>query len=258
MIQSLPRSLSLAGLTPGPGAPWGGSPREMIEWAARSGVRGLHLDAACAGIRPRELDRSARRDIASLLRRLQLSFSGVDLWIPPEHFTEAMHVDRAVEAACAAMTFAGEIAGLNASARPAVGLVLPAAAPTEVLRTIAAAAEVAGVLVADHAWPPREGDRWGIGIGIDPAAVLMSGDASPHVAVSRSSAALASARLSDVASHGRVVPGTGRLDLLAYEVALATAGFAGPVIVDPRGVPLRDVRAMVTMAAGSGLEPRVD
>ena len=76
-----PLSLSLAGLTPREGVAM--EPRAAIEWAAGLGYRAVQLDGAAAGVRARDLDRSGRRDLAALLRRLQLGFSGLDLWIPP-------------------------------------------------------------------------------------------------------------------------------------------------------------------------------
>ena len=39
-------------------------------------------------LRPRD-PTVTRRDLASLLRRLELSYCGLDLWIPPEHFADA-------------------------------------------------------------------------------------------------------------------------------------------------------------------------
>ncbi|MEM7756072.1 MAG: hypothetical protein AAF297_10600, partial [Planctomycetota bacterium] len=59
------------------------------------GARAIQLDATRAGLRPRDLERSARRDLAATMRREELAFSGVDLWIPPHHFVDPDRADRA-------------------------------------------------------------------------------------------------------------------------------------------------------------------
>src|SRR5690606_13026801 len=89
-----PAALSIAGVRDDP-ALKGAGPRAPIEAAAKAGFRAVALDASAAGLRPRDLDRSARRDLAALLRRLELAFAGLDLWIPPEHFASPEHADRA-------------------------------------------------------------------------------------------------------------------------------------------------------------------
>ncbi|HBS28785.1 MAG TPA: hypothetical protein DEB06_04900 [Phycisphaerales bacterium] len=43
-------------------------------------------------------------------------------------------------------------------------------------------------------------------------------------------------RLSDLSSTGRVAPGTGRLDLLAFAVAVGVSGYSGHAVLDLRGV----------------------
>jgi sugar phosphate isomerase/epimerase len=238
MIAPLPRSLSFAGLVPAAGSPWGATPRAMMEWAAQAGWKSVHLDGAMPGLRARELDRSARRDVASVLRRVQLQFSGIDLWIPPQHFVDASHVERAVEAVCAAAELAAEIAKLNTQPVPVLSIQLHPRMLPAVLATMVAAAERSGVLLADHQWPALESWQAGghAGIGIDPAAMFMAGEGKPIAAAQRVATRIVSARLSDVTSAGRVAAGKGRLDLLEYEVALSTASYARPVIVDLRGV----------------------
>ena len=235
MLPSLARSLSLAGLPHREGAPWSPPPRAAIEWAARLTYRAVQLDGAAPGLRPRELDRSARRDLASLLRRLELRFSGIDLWIPTAHFTDPAQVDRAVQAAAQALDLAAELAQLDGSGKGVVSLALPEKPAPGALAALAAACDRSGASIADHAWPPRE-PHGAIGVGIDPAAALMAG-VDPAQEALRLPGAPVSARLSDVGPAGRIPAGRGRLDLLQYEVALVTRGYAGPLIVDLRGVP---------------------
>jgi hypothetical protein len=62
------------------------------------------------------------------------------------------------------------------------------------------------------------------------------GGGNPASQVHASASMLASARLSDANNYERVPVGTGRLDLLSYEVALHSHKFAKPLVVDLRGV----------------------
>ena len=252
MFPSPPRSLSLAGFVPAVDAPWGESARDVIEWAGARGVRRIHLDATCQGIRPRELDRSARRDVASLLRRLRLGLGGIEAWIPPDHFADARHVDRALAAAVGACQLAGELASLGAcDQRPAVSLHLSSATSPAVRRSLAAAADAAGVIVADHQWPPSESMMPGspIGVGFDPAAVLMAGESDPCRALAGIGRSVVSVRLSDLSSLGRVPPGEGRLDVLAYEVAVTTSVPGACLVVDSRGIGRDALLRLPPMAA---------
>jgi len=210
----------------------------MLEWAAQTGWRSIQLDGAMRGLRARELDRSARRDLASVLRRVQLGFSGVDLWIPPEHFTDPRYMDRAVDAVNEAIELAAELARLNTQPHAVVSIQLHPEVSPGVLEVLTASADRSGVLLADHQWPALKTWIPGgcAGIGIDPAAMFMSGETAPIAAASRLGSGIISARLSDVTSAGRVAAGKGRLDLLAYEIALSTASYSRPLIVDLRAV----------------------
>jgi sugar phosphate isomerase/epimerase len=243
MLERPALSLSLAGLSRDATAPWA-SARAAIAWAAEVGCRAVQLDAAAPGIRPRELDRSGRRDLAAFLRRSQLSLSGLDLWIPPEHFTDSARSDRAMEAALAATELAGEVGGLVAGSPPPVlSLSLPEALPAEARAALIARAEAIGARLADHTVRVQESAGAGgdadspLAIGIDPAALLLAG-LDPALAVSRGGTRVASARLSDATTIGRTAPGSpgARLDQLAYLVSLSTAGYARPLILDVRGI----------------------
>ncbi len=230
----LPLSLALVGLTPPGGV--GDDARRLIDAAASAGFRAVQIDGAHASTRPRAMGRSARRDLAAQLRRRELSFSGVDLFLPPEHLAEPAHADRATGALVAAVEFAAELAGL-AGGSAVVSTVLPRDERARAsIETLEWAAQSAGVRVADHAWPPEaRDDASPIGVGVDPApAILAGGD--PAAAVSRAGGALVSPRLSDATASARTFPGDGRLDDLAYAVAVLTAGFGGWVPVDLRGV----------------------
>jgi sugar phosphate isomerase/epimerase len=244
MLATVPLCVSLAGIAPeSVGAPDG--PRGLIDWAARSGVRGVRLDGRFKGLRARELERSGRRDLASLLRRLELRFSGIDLWIPAEHFADPIHAGRAIEAVIEAIGLCSDLATLGLSvAGRSVSIMLPKGAD-EAARAIAEAAERAGVRLADHGEgaEPRATPGGAMGVGLDAAALLMR-SIDPVAEVSRMAGAsgsrLVSARATDTDGIGRVAVGDGRLDVAAYAAALAvTRGGrvdAGDVVLDLRGV----------------------
>lgn len=259
MVSPIPLSIALAGLDPaalGVSAPVspddrGGEVRALLSWARSQGARAVQLNAATPGLRPRDLDRSARRDLAATLRRHDLSCSGLDLWIPPEHLVEPGHMDRAVTSVLAAIDMAKELAtladGSVVTARPTrsgiVSLVLPDALASEVAASISERAISRDVLIADHAWPPRDNPPPAIAVGLDPAAILLRSE-DPVAAASRLGGRVASARLSDLArggggvAGGRIAPGArgGSLDALAYVIALATTGYPGHAVLDLRGV----------------------
>lgn len=207
--------------------------RAMPAWVREQGFRWVHLNAAVPGFRPRELDGSARRDLAGTLSRAEVRVSGVDLWIPPQHFTDAGQADRAVGAVVAAVEMLGDLKRLRATGgSPVVSVVLPESPAEGVASALAAAGEGQGVLVVDHA-PAAPPEAWW---GSDPAMLLMAG-ADPSAAVSRRGSHVLSARLSDANAMGRCAVGSGRLDVLEYAMALSTAGVRGPVVLDVRGLP---------------------
>ncbi len=214
-------------------------PRQHLEWAAANGFRWVTLDAATPGFRPRELDRSGRRDLAALLRRLELGLMGIDLWIPPEHFADAEHAERAVDAALSAIDLTADLAGLNQSER-VLSLSLPRDRDdaASAIGAIASRADSRSVEIADHTWPPPDaGVAGSIRVGLDPAVLLLAGD-NPAKAAARMGERLAVARLSDASDIGRVAPGgrDGRLNDMAYVVALDAAKYRRPVVLDARGL----------------------
>ena len=244
----------------------GGEAREDLTAIASMGFRAVQLSATQPGLRPRELDGSARRGLRATLRRLELQPAGVDLWIPGEHFTLGEHVDRAVDAVCAAIELAANLAATipkGVPSRVPVSLTLPNALPADVadskygsstsasstssatgdaiaaIATIAGHAERFGVELADHAVPIVDGVGRNIGWGVDPAAWLAHGEDPAQIIAAHSARhPLVSARLVDLLRSGmRGPPGIGpehRLDILAYRVALSIAGYRRPVVLDAR------------------------
>lgn len=224
-----------------------GDVRRTIDRLASLGFRAVQLSATQPGLRPRELDGSARRDLLSTLRRRELAVSGLDLWIPSSHFSDPAHMDRAVGAAVAGLDLAADLG------RCPVSVTLPmtethsreehvddAAVTGEAVQAVLDAANRAGVPLADH-HVPVAGREWDeiIGVGIDPAAWLAAGD-DPVQAVHQHSDHLIAARVSDLLTTGLRGPiGTsdGRLDVMSYHVALTVAGYRRPAILDARQWP---------------------
>lgn len=263
MPMKVPLGVSVAGLEARTGRPWCSpngavDPRKVIEWIAEiapeNSVRWIQLDATLAGIRPRDLDRSARRDLAALLRRSGLALSGLDLFIPTKHFEDAATLERALGAVAAACELVDELSRL-VDARRVVSVVLPRIAKRDTSETSAkpepgseskpepvenewtrsiGASITSGVRLADHAVgevPRIEG----VFAGVDPATSLLAGLDLMKV-VGAAGDRIAAARLSDANDLGRVVVGTGNLDVLAYLVSLHAARFTAPVVLDLRGL----------------------
>lgn len=249
MRPGLPLGISIAGVA-AEQADTG--PRALVEWAARLGFRFIQLDATLNGLRPRDLDRSARRDLAALLRRLELSLCGLDLWIPPAHFTDPGRADRALAALMQAAELASELSLLGSSGAGTVSVVLPRGAAA-LRRELEAATASRGVVIADHAWPVEAPGETGspLSVGIDPAEILLRGEEPPRAVASLGSAP-AAARLCDLSSAGRVPPGEGGLDELSYTVALEVKGYRGPLVLDLRGLPSPERTAREVLQRWSG------
>lgn len=216
--------------------------RESIALASAVGYRAVQLDATHPDVRPRSLDRSARRDLAALLRRYELELTGLDLWLPPEHLAEGVHLERAADAVVGAIGLVRELSGLLPT-RAVVCLTLPESPDADALATIEAAAEREGVAIANHAWPAASTGK----LGLDPALAIMAGVSAAKMATTLGSR-LASARLSDAGVVGRVPVDSpsGRLDVAAYAAALAISAAHAPVVADCR--QLADARSAAEQA----------
>ena len=228
--------------------PAGSDARVFFAWARELGYEQVQLDLTQPTLRPRELDGSARRDVAKTILRSGLQLAGVDLFVPPADFLDAARVDRATGAVLAAIECGADL-------RPGcvVSVVLPAGIDVGVLRAIAAQAERFGVRVADHAWPARQiDDSMGhaVGIGIDPAAMMVQTNATgakgsvavsardiPN-AVATLAAAPIAARWSEAGIVGRIAHGdrASGLDVLQYAAVLGARGYGGAMVVDLRSV----------------------
>ena len=213
-------------------APLGDRPRVALERLAAAGFSRVQLSAAQPGLRPRELDRSARRDLLATLRRLGLGAVGLDLWLPVAHWHDPAQSDRAMDALVVAIRLAGDLGRLPLSVSLAS---TPDDGADSTPTAIAREAERYGIAIADHAVPPVV--HPGLGVGIDPASWLGAGR-DPVAAVGAHAASLVSVRLGDLLPGGLRAPlgtGAGGLDLSGYRRALQAASFRGPLVVDVRG-----------------------
>lgn len=227
--------------------PAGNDARAFIAWAKELGYEQVQLDLTQPSLRPRELDGSARRDVAKTIVRAGLQLSGVDMFIPPADFLDAARVDRATTAVLAAIECGAEL-----RAGCVVSLVLPGGLDVGVDRAIASHAERFGVRVADHAWPTREIDATTshvLGVGIDPASMMVQTSAASKEgsaisakdipnAVAKLATAPIAARWSEAGIVGRIAHGdrASSLDALQYAAVLGARGYAGGLVIDLRSV----------------------
>ena len=218
-------------------------PRRAITLVGEAGFAAIQLDATLAGLRPRELDQTARRDLKATTARAGLATAGIDFFIPAEHYSDPKHVDRAVEAAVATCSLSADLG------RIPVSLNLPVSKlDGSLVQLIADAADAQGVPLAIHDESDMDGlKRWIddhapplVGLGLDPAAMLIR-DKDPELSAQSMSSLIRVARLSDAskgqADGGRQLVGTGSLSVMAYRVSVDLApNRIGPVVLDLRGV----------------------
>ncbi len=215
--------------------------RGALGHVKRAGFTWVQLDAALSGIRPRELDQRARRDLLALLSRSDLRLAGLDLFLPREHFVKSDQLDRAMAATLASVELAADLG------RVPLSVALPVASMSaDVLSTIVEAADGRGVTVAVHAedqldaleaWT-NQVDAKVVGCGLDPAALLARSQ-DPAAIAQRLGRHLKVARLGDMSASDvmRKSLGQGDLDIIPYRIAIDLApSRVGPVVLDLGGV----------------------
>jgi len=212
------------------------APRDAFSRLSSMGFRYVQLGALAPGLRPRDLGRSARRDLLATLRRREMTVSGLDAWIPAAHYVDPARSDRAVATLLEVIDLAGDMGPCP------VSLTLPrdddGSLPAElapVRDAIAERASTAGVAIADHGRPVVADEC--LGVGVDPAAWLADG-ADPSDAIVPHGSRLVSVRLVDLLTTGMRGPigdpSDARLDVTAYRVALSVAAYTAPVVLDAR------------------------
>jgi hypothetical protein len=243
MLHAPEIAVAVAGLPARAGSAWGVSTPDAAAWIRDQRVRGIALDAARPDCRARDLGRSARRDLAAMLRRTELELTAIDLFIPPEHYTDPARDGRAFETVQQTAMLAVELARLvGGRSRPVVSITLPESLPEHERGSLTAVFEKYGAIGADHTPGAPAPSAW-LGAGIDPAACFLAGADPAKRATEPGVVAL---RLSNLNATGRcpVNAEGGRLDLLAYTGATLTSDLRW-LTADTRGCaePTRAVRA---------------
>lgn len=218
----------------------GQSLRQVLHRLANYQFDAIQLDATLSGLRPRDLDHRARQDVLALLNRSNLRLSGMDLFIPRDHYLATEHLDRAMQATLASIELAADFGRIPLS------IALPIQQMADDTKTaLIESAEGHSVRLAVHAedqldeliaWVEQV-DLPTVGCGLDPAAIL-SKAADPAALVHRIGRRLSVARLSDASSRDaiRCPIGQGDLDVSTYRIAVDLAAHrTGPVVLDLRG-----------------------
>lgn len=227
------------------------SPRAAIDSVAVSetGVRMIQWSANNPGMRPRDLDRSARRDLLATLRRNTMALAGIDLWIPLAHFDDPIKSGLALDALLAVIELAEDLNRVVVStALP----IVPAKATDEndasialrrhIVDMVAGEAQRRGVPVADHTVAHDNENQASqsamLGPGIDPAAIISAGLDPAAIVLSRGiGGRLKSVRISDLLTSGTRGPigqTDGQLDVFAYRMSLAAVEYERPIVIDTR------------------------
>ncbi len=237
-------------------------PRMGLRQAARLRAPAVQLSAGQIGTRPRDLDRSGRRDLLVAARRLELDIAGIDAWFSPEALTDPERVDPAMTAIMESIELAAELG------RRPISLRFPREGVEDLVESLVGAGERSGVRIIDHAVPPR-GSRFsrieqasrpeglvvpgeeqaspdsvevggaaveGLGIGLDPPSWLVAG-LDPVEAAGRGIDGL---RLADLTPDGMRVPvgdPDGRIDLPVLLAAARVGGLDDPPVIDARRWP---------------------
>lgn len=243
-------AVAISGLPARADAMWKAGTADACAWVRDGRIRGIALDAARPDCRARELGRSARRDLAAMVRRAELELAGIDLWIPPEHFLDDARAERAFEAVRLNAELAAELARLvGGDSRAVVSVQLPPSLDDATRAELGQHADRFGAVLADHTPGPIRAAP-GLVVGVDPAACIMAGESAGKRAVA--GGASSSLRLSDMNSTGRCAVGSegARLDLKGYAGACLTVGGVGRhwITIDTRGIhdPARGVAQGLT------------
>jgi hypothetical protein len=172
------------------------------------------------------------------MRRRELELAGIDLWIPPEHFSDPDNCQRALDMVVQTAELASELSELvGGRSFASVSVSTAASIEGQMYSAMGASALQYGATVIDHRSEQSDACPSGISIGVDPASVLISGG-DPAGAVHSAGERLGGARLDDVNAMGRCPVGAegGRLELDSYKAALMIGG-PGWVTVDLRQLP---------------------
>lgn len=231
-----PLSVNITPLIPAGGA----AIKRTIDQIANRDIHCIHLSAATKGLRPRELDKSARRDLLATLTRKSIMLSSIDLLIPNEHWNDNKQVDRALSSTISAIHLAADLGRVPLSINLPIDLIT-----NEIKHELITAADGHSTPLAIHIADQSESlhpwlknlDHPMIGASIDPAIQLQIKN-DPVNILSNFANHLFLARLDDLAISGqRCNIGSGRLDLLAYKIALGTLEKLKAIVLELRELP---------------------
>jgi len=231
-----------------------------LQRLSEMGYSAVHLPISAPGLRPRDLDATARRGLRTLLRRRELQLAGMDLWIPPGDFVEPSRSDRAASAVMAAIELSADLGrssggGSPGDRRAGISLLLPVVgdhddALRSLLAALFASAERHGVDLIDCTHPPQRSAhsgevRWCV--GIDPPAWLSTEGVDLTAAMVANAQTLRSVRLVDLSRSGMRVPIADRACGSAWpEARLDPDVLAGGLsAVAPQALPVADPRQWI-------------
>ncbi len=164
-----------------------GDPKPALNRLSALGIRAVQLSATQPGLRPRELNQSARRDLRATLRRRELTLTGLDCWIPPAHFLDPHHADRAIATLLATIELAADLHRCPVSITLPIP-VIPAQEGiqkqnqeenrnNQFITTLTNHAQHHGITLANHTLPfPKNTQNKELSIGLDTAAALAAGE----------------------------------------------------------------------------------
>lgn len=190
--------------------------------------------------RPRDFDRSARRDLVAVMQRFELRCACIDCFVPSAHFLDPAHVDRVTAAAVDAIELAAEIASIEGHVGGGIVVLSAPAKPEGVacfaIDAIRASAEHHGVCVAIPATDPAS-IASPFFVALDPAQILAnSGD--PQTVALAANGRIGAVRIVDLlrsGSRGPIhEPQESQLDCRGFVIGCRAAGFARDFVVDLR------------------------
>lgn len=238
---------------------------ERARMVREIGIGRVTVSAAEVGARPRELNRSARRDVAAQLRRGGVSCVGVELWVPQKHFDDGVNEQRAVDALCEAAGYASELGELTGG-EGALHTSLPCSVDesgTAVMhggaRAVMEHGSSLGVRVVDHGGfgVSAVGAETGCRVGLDCGLSLMRGEEPRDVMLAHTDR-LGAVRVSDAVSGNRVRVGSGELDLLDLVISWTTLQEKPWLVVDLRGLDDAASALGVTVDRVNGMLPTLE
>lgn len=211
---------------------------------AEAGLHAVQLSASVPGMRPRELDRRARKDLQAQIARSGLMIAGIDLMIPRDHWLDSQFQDHAVSAMTATLQMAADLGHLTVStALPVQDL------PEDIRHHLLSAVDGYQIALAVHAEDQLDAlNTWqqqtsidGLQTALDPAG-LIAMHMNPTDTLLQHTDRLRLLRLDDFdqllvgAEGGRCPLGKGELDIQSLKIAAGTVNALRSIVIELRGL----------------------